>query len=342
MSRASDIEESTSHTSSRRPEGPAAAVLAEPGRVAFREMSLEEPGAGELRVRLQGCGVCGSNVPPFEGRPWFDYPFAPGQPGHEGWGIVEAVGPEVPRLEVGDRVATLGDRAFATHAIVDADSTVCLPDRLDGEPFPAEPLACAMNVFRRCDIEAGQTVTIVGAGFLGCLLCQLASGRGARVAAVSRRPFSREMAIRCGAEEAFALGDREETTEAVREWAGGDLCDRVVEATGKQQPLTLAGELCRVRGRLIIAGYHQDGPREIDMQTWNWRGLDVVNAHERDPAMYVRGMRQAIEAVADGALAPYALFTHRYPLARLEEALRAARDRPDGFMKALVTPKDAP
>ena len=38
-------------------------------------------------------------------------------------------------------------------------------------------------------------------------------------------------------------------------------------------------ELTRVRGRLVVAGYHQDGPRQVDMQLWNWRGLDVINAH---------------------------------------------------------------
>jgi len=74
------------------------------------------------------------------------------------------------------------------------------------------------------------------------------------------------------------------------------------------------------------------------MQLWNWRGLDVINAHERDPQVYLDGMRAAVEAVAGGALDPAPLFTHRFPLARLGEALMATRDRPDGFMKALVTP----
>jgi len=54
----------------------------------------------------------------------------------------------------------------------------------------------------------------------------------------------------------------------------------VIEAAGQQWPLDLATELTRERGRLIIAGYHQDGPRQINMQLWNWRGLDVINAHE--------------------------------------------------------------
>ena len=65
-------------------------------------------------------------------------------------------------------------------------------------------------------------------------------------------------------------------------------------------------------------------------------GLDVINAHERDPAIYVRGIRDAVDAVASGRLDPQPLYTHRFPLDRLDEALNATRDRPDGFLKALV------
>jgi threonine dehydrogenase-like Zn-dependent dehydrogenase len=64
----------------------------------------------------------------------------------------------------------------------------------------------------------------------------------------------------------------------------------------------------------------------------------VVTAHERDPAVYLRGMREAVEAVAAGRLDPVPLYTHTFPLERLGEALDATRDRPDGFVKALVVP----
>jgi threonine dehydrogenase-like Zn-dependent dehydrogenase len=63
-----------------------------------------------------------------------------------------------------------------------------------------------------------------------------------------------------------------------------------------------------------------------------------VNAHERDPAVYAAGVRAAVEAVASGRLDPAPLYTHSYPLERLGEALDATRDRPDGFLKALVIP----
>ena len=67
-------------------------------------------------------------------------------------------------------------------------------------------------------------------------------------------------------------------------------------------------------------------------------GLDVINAHERDPKVYVDGMRAAVEAVASGRFDPTPLYTHVFPLERLGDALDMTRDRPDGFLKALVTP----
>jgi threonine dehydrogenase-like Zn-dependent dehydrogenase len=85
-----------------------------------------------------------------------------------------------------------------------------------------------------------------------------------------------------------------------------------------------------------VAGYHQDGPRQVNMQQWNWRGIDVINAHERDPKIYLRGMTEAVEAVSSGKLDPTPLYTHTFPLERLDEALNMTRERPDRFMKALI------
>jgi len=158
------------------------------------------------------------------------------------------------------------------------------------------------------------------------------------VIGVSRRPFSLDVARRMGAAEVVPMDDHWRVIEAVKALTGGAFCERVIEAVGKQWPLDLAAELAAERGKLIVAGYHQDGPRQVNMQLWNWRGLDVINAHERDPAICLAGIREAVEAVASGRLDPSGLYTHVYPLARLADALDATRDRPDGFLKALVTP----
>jgi threonine dehydrogenase-like Zn-dependent dehydrogenase len=321
-----------------------AAVIAGPGRFEIREVARPDPGPRQVRIRLEGCGVCGSNLPPWEGRPWFRYPFEPGAPGHEGWGVVDAAGAQVRSLREGDRVAAVSARAYAELEVVDEQAAVKLEPALDGRPFPGEPLACAMNVFRRSEVRAGHTVAVIGVGFLGAVLVQLAALAGARVIAIARRPFARALALKSGAERALPFPDQAggggvaAAVEQVQAITGGALCDRVIECTGAQAPLDLAGELARIRGRLVIAGYHQDGPRQINLQLWNWRGLDVINAHERDERVFVDGVARAARAVASGALDPSNLYTHSFSLERIGDAFAALRDRPDGFLKALVVP----
>lgn len=313
-----------------------AAIVTAPGEVEIQAFAPPTPGRGEVRIRLEGCGVCASNLVPWSGPDWMKFPTEPGGLGHEGWGIIDAIGPDVVGLRKGMRVAALSYHAYATHDIASAGAVVPLPDALEDTPFPGEPLGCAMNIFKRSMIRRGETVAIIGIGFLGALLTHLAVAEGARVIAVSRRPSSLALAERSGAEVTIAMDDHWQIIERVKEVTEGGLCDCVIEAVGKQWPLDLAAELTRERGRLIVAGYHQDGPRQVNMQLWNWRGIDVINAHERDPAIYISGMGEAVAAVTSGRLKPNALYTHRFPLHKLNEALDMTRDRPDGFVKALV------
>ena len=313
-----------------------AAVVAQPRRIELQSVAVPQANANQLLVRLEGCGVCASNIPPWEGKPWFNYPMPPGALGHEGWGRVEAIGDQVSDFAEGDRVAMISNNAYAQYDLADPIATVKLPDSLGEQPFPAEPLGCAMNIFKRAEIKKGDAVAIVGIGFLGALLTQLASNAGARVIAISRRAFALNFARDMGAAHTIEMNDHARIVEEVKQLTGLAFCDVVIEAVGKQWPLDLAAELTRERGRLVIAGYHQDGPRQINMQLWNWRGLDVINAHERAPSIYLQGMKAAVEAVESGTLDPRPLYTHRFPLERLGDALNMSAERPDGFMKALI------
>jgi threonine dehydrogenase-like Zn-dependent dehydrogenase len=313
-----------------------AAIIAAPKSVRVEEVARPEPQQGQVRVRVEGCGVCGSNLPTWEGREWFRYPMAPGAPGHEGWGVVDAVGPGVRGFKTGDRIAYLSNSAFAEYDVVGEDAAVLLPRALDGKPFPGEPLGCAMNIFRRSDIHPGQTVAIIGIGFLGAALVRLASQAGARVLAITRRPWALEVARGFGAAECIPMDDHGKIIERVQGLTEGRFCERVIEVVGEQWPLDLAGELTRERGKLVVAGYHQD-PRRVNMQLWNWRGLDVINAHERDPRVYVEGIRRAVAAVVSGRLDPTPLYTHRFGLDELGKAFEMMQQRPDGFLKGVVT-----
>jgi threonine dehydrogenase-like Zn-dependent dehydrogenase len=314
-----------------------AAVLRAPGVCRVENVATPTPGPRQVLLRMEGCGVCASNLTPWAGPPWMKFPTEPGDLGHEGWGTVAALGEEVRELRPGDRVAALSYKAYSEYDVADAGCVIRLPKMLDGQPFPGEPLGCAVNIFRRSGIQSGETVAIVGIGFLGAILTQLAISAGARVIAISRRPFSLRIASTMGASHVIAMDDHPRVIEEVKQLTGGALCHCVIEAVGQQPPLDLAAELVRERGRLIIAGYHQDGPRQVNMWLWNWRGIDVINAHERDPKIYMAGMTEALNAIVSGRLDISRLYTHVFPLDRLGDALNATRDRPDGFLKALVT-----
>ena len=196
-------------------------VLAGPGQIQVKEAALPQPGTGQVRVRLEGCGVCASNLTPWAGPEWMQFPTEPGALGHEGWGVVDAVGDGVEGLSVGDRVAALSYKSYAEYDVADADAVVRLPRLLAGQPFPGEPLGCAMNIFRRSAIEPGQTVAIVGIGFLGAILTRLATDAGARVIAVSRRSFSLDVARAMGAADTILMDDHDRIIERVKELTGG-------------------------------------------------------------------------------------------------------------------------
>lgn len=315
-----------------------AARLVAPRRFELQRLAPRHPDAGEVLVKLRGCGLCASSLPVWQGRPWFEYPLAPGMPGHEGWGRIEAVGEGVDAWAVGTPVALLTQQSFATHDVARVDQLVRIPAPLADEAFPGEPLGCAMNIFRRSEVQAGERVAVVGVGFMGALLVQLCARAGAEVIAFARRPWAQQVAGAMGAREVVPWDA--ELAAGRTEPPGVGSCARVIECVGTQSALDLASRLVAERSRLIVAGYHQDGLRQVNLQQWNWQGIDVINAHERDPAVYVAGMRAAADAVASGRLTPAPLLTHAVPLNAIDEGFALLEERPDGFMKAYITLSD--
>jgi threonine dehydrogenase-like Zn-dependent dehydrogenase len=313
-----------------------AAVISRPGSISITDVPIPTPEDHQVLIRLKSCGVCASNLPRWEGKPWFTYPTMPGELGHEGVGEIAELGTGVDQWRRGEQVAFLSNHAYAEYDLANANEIVLVPEQLVGTCIPGEPLDCAWNIFDRAGVGMASEVAIVGGGFLAALLIQLAVRTGSRVIAVTRRPFVPSIQEVLGHFESVVSNEPKECVRRVEGLTAGRMCDIVIEATGKQEPLHVAAKLTRTRGRLVIAGYHQDGPRQVDMQLWNWRGLDVINAHERNPAVYVEGIRRAYGATVQGMLNPEPLLSHYLPLDQLGEALELARLRLEGFMKAIV------
>ncbi|MDB5037688.1 MAG: Threonine dehydrogenase-related Zn-dependent dehydrogenase [Bacteriovoracaceae bacterium] len=313
-----------------------AAQLKGPRNFEMAEAPIPEPKLDEVRIKLEGCGVCASNLVPWGGAPWITYPLPPGALGHEGWGAIDALGSNVKKFNVGDRVAALSNHAYAEYDVTKAASVLKIPHDLSFQNFPGEAFGCAMNIFRRMKISSGESVAIIGIGFLGSILTTLCHQVGAKVTAISRRDYALKMASDLGADQVIPMIDHGEIIKKASELTEGKFFDCVVEAVGKQWPLNLAGELTREGGRLVIAGYHQDGPRSVNMQLWNWRGLDVINAHERDLKICLKGIDSAIDATSLGIISPPQFLTHSFFLDQISDAFESTMNRPEGFLKAFI------
>jgi threonine dehydrogenase-like Zn-dependent dehydrogenase len=312
-----------------------AAAFVKPGLTQVFEREKPEPKPGEVLVRIAVCGVCSSEL-----GMWVNKNLQPEAPiffGHEASGIIEAVGDGVQTLTVGDRVTLFTEEGgYAEYISLAEKWAVKIPDRVPYDYALGEPIACAMNGAKRSCVEIGDTVVIVGLGFMGALIMQGIALKGAsRIIVVDTREESFELARKLGAREIIDSKNAN-AAERIMELTNGKGADVVIECTGYQAPLDLATQAVKIRGKLVIFGYHQGGPRTIDVQTWNWKGLDVVNAHERDPEVYLQGIKTGMKLLETGQLVMEPLVTHFYTLDDVNQAFQDAYGKPPGFIKAVI------
>jgi threonine dehydrogenase-like Zn-dependent dehydrogenase len=301
------------------------------------EGPVPEPGVGEVLVRVTLCGVCASELHPWQdGRPGYPHRF-----GHEPVGVVEAVGPKVTSFQPGDRVTGLFNGAYSQYCVAPEDILLPVPDGVPDDAALGEPLACLVNAQRRTRIELADRVAIIGLGFMGLGMLQLMKLRGpSRIIAIDVREEAREKALRFGAHEVYHPAEVPERYRLTRfnEWDSEKGLDVIIEGSGTEPGLSLAGEMVRAHGLLSILGYHQGGPRQVDVGMWNWKAIDVVNAHVRRQADLMESMRIGLELLAAGLIDLEALVTHRYGLDAVDHAYADLRDKPPGFIKAVVSP----
>ncbi|NLJ73500.1 MAG: zinc-binding dehydrogenase [Firmicutes bacterium] len=309
------------------------AVLEGPHKFVIRDIPKPIPKADEVLIKVAACGVCHSEMPSWEGK----FNNFPSRIGHEVSGFIEEVGSQVESLKVGQPVTVFTDKeGYSEYIAVKAPYVIPLgPDVL--VPYAlGEPVGCVVNGVLRAGIQMHDTVVLVGTGFMGQIMLQMVLRSAKQVIAVDTRDSALKMARQLGVEHCInPIG--EDAVEIVKELTGGQGADCVIELTGNQQGLDLATKLTRIRGRLVIFGFHV-GQRNIDMFTWNWRGLDVVNAHERDPMVYTSGIRIGMDLMQHGLISLNSLITHEYSLEEINEAFATASDRKDNFIKAVIRP----
>lgn len=290
------------------------------------EVEMPRPAVGELLVEVAGCGVCASELDAWSGRVPADLPL---RNGHEVSGTVAELGAGVTGFAVGDAVAvwTTGS-GYAEYVTAPAAYCRALGD-VPLEVGLLEPIACAANAVELADVRLADDVVIIGAGFMGALVQQLVQRRGARsVTVVDRRPDALSLARALGATRTI------DTTAEPADDLGADV---TFEVTGVQGGLDLVGDVTRMSGKVVLVGFHQGAPRAVPLGHWNWMAYDLRNAHFREVATIMRGMDIGARLLTAGQLDLTRLVTHRFDLADINQAFRAAVSKPDGFVKAVVT-----
>lgn len=310
------------------------AILEKPGRFSINELPVPEPGEGDVLVRVAACGVCTSELDVWEGKAG-----AAGLPraiGHEVSGVIERVGPGVEGPREGEPVAVWATRGgFAEYVAVDAD--YCFPaGNVPLDLALGEPLACAVNAVELANPALGDDVVVIGAGFMGNLIQKLVQLRGPRhVIVADTRPDALERAARMGATRVVDVA-KESLKDAVAGLTDGRGADVTFEVAGTQGALTAAGEVTRMSGTVATVGYHQGGNRELPLAYWNWMAFKIANAHFREVATIMRGMRIGMRLLTAGRVTLDDVVTHRFPLDQIDRAFATAHEKPPGFAKATV------
>jgi threonine dehydrogenase-like Zn-dependent dehydrogenase len=312
-----------------------AALLMAPFQVELVERTLAAPSAGQVRVRVQQCGLCTSEIDLWLGK---DPRKLPAAIGHEIAGIVEELGPEVTSLAVGNRVvAWIHEGGFAEALNVEARYCIPVSPHL-AYPAVAEPLACVVNAVELASPALADDVVIIGAGYMGNLLQLVSTLKGSRTITVADvRPDALERASQLGATRVVNT-ESESLSDVVREMTDGRGADLTYEVTGVNPGLDLASDVTRMSGKLCIVGYHQGESRTVDLARWNWMAFTIVNAHFRSIDTIMAGMRTGMRLVNDGILDVAPLMSSVYPLSAIATAFETATEKPQGFVKAVIEP----
>ncbi|RMF92577.1 MAG: alcohol dehydrogenase [Nitrospinota bacterium] len=325
-----------------------AAVYRGRDQIYLEEWPTPTPGAGELLVRVRSCGLCGSDILKIvEGK----LP-PPAVLGHEVSGDVVAVGEGVTAFHPGDRVVVahhvpcytchycrhgnfsmcrffkttnLDPGGFAQFVRVPGPhvhlTTFPLPSALSyDEGTFMEPLACCLRSLKRCALQGGDLVVIVGSGSIGLLMMQLVRLFQAQPVVVDLVPERLRLAQDLGAYQTLQAGT-DPITAVLQELSEGRGADLIIFTAGQEEVVVEALTWVRDGGTInLFAGLP---PARLDLRTLYHRELTVYGSYSPSP----RELSQALTLLAAGKVQVKPLITHHLPLAELPQAVVLARQR---------------
>ena len=251
-----------------------ALVIEKPHHAVIRDVPYPEPGPGEITVKVERVGICGTDFHIFAGTYLSPYPLIPG---HEFSGVVDKVGEGVTAFKPGNRVTVdptllcgeceycltrrgnqcvkwgaIGDTtdgAMAEYVKIPAKNAVVIPDSMSfAEAAFVEPVACVVHGMNRLDLKLGDRVILFGAGAMGLQLTQAIAGSGAsELVVVDVSPAKLRLALELGATRAVLTGElkREDFPRGF---------DAVVDATGIPSVIEQAIDYLGPSGKFLQFG----------------------------------------------------------------------------------------
>jgi len=321
-----------------------------PNEISVLERDVPEPGPGELMIQVQASGICGTDLHIFRGEYMGKYPVIPG---HEFSGVVAAVGSQITRFRVRDRVAVepniacdncvnclnnrqnfcLNWQAIGVTLPGGMEEYVIVPERAAfpiGElPFEIgafmEPLSCVVHGIERAQIGLADHVAIFGAGPIGNLMLQMARLQGAaHLTVLEINPGRAEVARQLGADVVANSFNELQP----------DVYDIVIDATGAIPVMNRTIDFVRKGGTVLLFGVPPSG-RNIEMEGFKifQKGLTVLSSFTS-----VRNSFQAVDLLQSGQIRVDSLISHRLPLEEMPQALALIESRDPAVKKVIVQP----
>jgi len=330
--------------------------------VRIEEVPVPQIGSGELLVRIEASGICGSDV-----MEWYRLDRAPLVLGHEIAGQIVTVGKGVERYQEGDRVSVAHHVPCNTcYYCLSGHHTVCdtlrqtnfdpggfaeyvrlpainvdrgvflLPDEVSYEEATfVEPLACVLRGQRLAGIQPGNTVLVIGSGIAGLLHVILARALGAgRVIATDINKYRLEAAQRFGADATIPA--EEDLPSRLRQVNQGRLADQVIVCTGAISAITQALNSVERGGTILFfAPTNPDVTIPISINELFWRNdITLTTSYAGSPADY----QTALDIIRAGTMPVRQMITHRLPLTETGLGFQLVADAQNSI-KVIIEPQ---
>ena len=336
-----------------------AAVVHSFSDVRIEEIDIPKIGPGDALVKMKACGICSGDV-----TPWYINRKAPVVLGHEPAGVIDEVGEHVQNFKEGDRVfihhhapclncrhCMRGNfsmcRTWRRSHIVPGgiaeyvkvpeinlqNDTIKLPDSLSFEDGALiEPTACSVKALKRAEVQKGDTVLVIGLGFMGQLNVILSRYYGAdRVIAADLVPFRLESAVQFGADHAVDVS-KDNLKDKMQEYTDGIMADVVIVGPGSISAIE-SGIECAGFGSTVVLFTPTPEGEILNIEPYHlyFNEINLICSYSCGPD----DTRSALHIIEKGIVPTQKLITHRYPIEQTQQAYRKTSEAKDS-LKTLI------